>query len=179
MLDIIISVVVGFAVGGLTHLLLRLIGIRARKTLTLIAAGLGMLGFQVWSEYSWFGRMQSRLPDTIDIVQSFPYQAAWQPWTYITPRIDRFTAIDRSATRRNDALPGMALVSTLLIARNQPPLELTLLVDCPGQRRAYLEAGQEFSPSGLPKTIEWTPLGVDEPLYDRVCTVDMQRSTSE
>lgn len=62
------------------------------------AAGLGILGYQVYMEYSWFERMQAqlheRVPGAIELVDVRHDSMFWRPWTYVYPFASGFVVLD-------------------------------------------------------------------------------------
>lgn len=60
------------------------------------SAGLGMIVFQVYSEYTWFEHTKSLLPTTAVVVAEVAETAPYKPWSYYKPQILRFAAIDTS-----------------------------------------------------------------------------------
>lgn len=58
------------------------------------AAGLGMLGFQVYSEYTWFAHTRAQLPQGARVVAEVPSRAWYKPWSYAVPQVLQFVAAD-------------------------------------------------------------------------------------
>ena len=49
------------------------------------SAGLGMIVFQVYSEYTWFEHTKSLLPATAVVVAEVAETAPYKPWSYYYP----------------------------------------------------------------------------------------------
>ena len=82
----------GICAAGLFLLGYRTCGRKAPRYLPPLAAGLAMIGYNVWDEYSWAGRTIADLPGHIEVVATYGNSAPWKPWTYAIPEVDRFVA---------------------------------------------------------------------------------------
>lgn len=58
------------------------------------AAGLGILGYQIYMEYSWFERTQAQLPAGSVVTEVREQPAFWRPWTFIVPLKMGFSVIE-------------------------------------------------------------------------------------
>lgn len=118
----------GLGAAGLV-LLARLLFKRLPKWLTPAAAGLGMIVFQVYTEYTWFKHTRSLLPDTAVVVAEQGESAWYKPWTFIVPQTLQFAAIDTAKTLR---LPNSAVVQTNLyfFERRMKAQTLPVWIDC-------------------------------------------------
>jgi hypothetical protein len=127
-----------------------------------------MLGYTIYSEYTWFEQTAASLDDGIEVVESFPSSWMYQPWTYVVPVTKRFSAVDVAGARRNPELPGLVIADVYLFTRWSPVFSLPVLLDCPNTRRADI-ADARFDDTGLPVTDTWTELQPDDPLLSRLC----------
>ncbi|QMV64933.1 hypothetical protein VUJ49_07720 [Pseudomonas berkeleyensis] len=57
-------------------------------------AGLGMLGYQIYYEYSWAEHKQSQLPAGSAVVEYEVEQQILRPWTYLMPMTVGFSVVD-------------------------------------------------------------------------------------
>ncbi|MEM7226972.1 MAG: hypothetical protein AAF495_28645 [Pseudomonadota bacterium] len=169
--DLIATLAAGAGTAGLIYLVYRTVGRKAPRYLLPLAAGISMLSFAVWNEYSWFQRTKGQLPEQVRVVKTFTAQAPWQPWSYLVPMIDRFIAIDGANIRRNQALPGYALAEVIFVERRSPTVVSRQLFDCPGARRADVAAAA-FDESGLPQDASWTAVAPDSLVFQAVCGRD-------
>ena len=169
MLHLIAVFAIGFAAAGFVLLAFRLRGKKPPRYLIPLAAGLSMVGYALWSEYSWASRTIAGLPDHVTVVKRIPSSAPWKPWTYIFPQVDRFIAVDSAEIRRNDRLPGLVLAEVILVARLEPAVTTRQLFDCPQARRADVIASDDFTDEGLPLNPDWVALELDDDLYKAVC----------
>lgn len=160
---------VGFAAAGFLMLGARLTGRRAGKGLILVAAGVAMISYAIWSEYSWYSRTRDGLPARVQVVETFDVRSPLQPWTYLIPRTNRFVAVDTGAIRTNPAMPEGRMLELILVERLEPTRTVPLLIDCKGARQTEIAAGGDFTDNGLPKDPNWRPLPTAGPLYGLVC----------
>lgn len=160
---------IGFTVAGSILLVYRLRGLKPPRYLVPMAAGLAMLGYAVWSDYSWASRTIAELPQHVKVVKRIATPSAFKPWTYLVPEVDRFVALDTSETRRNDRLSGFVLAELILVARRDATVTTRQLFDCPKVRRADILESQEFTDEGMPVNPDWVSIDPDDELYRAVC----------
>lgn len=169
LLELIAAVAAGFAGAGIALVLRHLSAGRLPRFFIPAMAGVAMLGFMIWTEYTWFSRTAETLPEAVVVTSSHSEQAAWRPWTYLHPLVTRFAAVDRSSIRRNDKVPGQLMVDVLLFARRAPVAKLPVLLDCTGQRRADIADGMQFDDDGAVVNADWVPFSSDDPMAKAVC----------
>lgn len=90
----------GLAAAGIGLILRKLSGQRLPKWIVPVCAGLGMLGYQVNAEYSWFEHKKQQLPDSTIVLSSQTDSAIWRPWTFIFPMVTEFSVVDRDDIER-------------------------------------------------------------------------------
>lgn len=169
-LDLIATAAAAFAAAGALLLLVRIFRIRVPKWIVPVAAGLAMLGYAIWSEYSWYPRVTEALPDTVVVATQNAESDWWRPWTFLAPLTSRFIAVDTGGARTHPAAPGQRLVDVLLIARWQGTVTIPVLYDCAGNRRADLMQGAEFAADGTVANPDWRDLPADDPVLKAACT---------
>lgn len=167
--DLIAAFSAGFLLAGLALGLKFLLRGRAPAWLVPVAAGLGMLSYAIWSEYSWFERARATLPDGVVVASSNEVQAWYRPWTYLVPQVDRFIAVDHRMSRRNEALPGHVLTAVVLMGRWEPSRQFGVVYDCPAGRRADLDDGVVFSDEGALEGARWITLDPQDPVLREAC----------
>lgn len=176
LMELIAAIALGVGVGGIIVLMRGLIGGRVPRFLVPAAAALAMFGFAIWSDYSWFGRTASGLPEDIVVVNTVRERSSWRPWTWAWPQVTRFTAVNAGGARRNEKIPGQVMADVYLIARYAQPVTLPQIVDCPGSLRAELVGDVSLDEDGRPENARWLPLAEDDPLYRALCTDGRARS---
>jgi hypothetical protein len=156
----------------------RLAGRRAPRWVLPASAGMAMLGFQVWSDYTWFRRTAAALPAPLTVAAAPTGATPMQPWTYLLPRVERFVAIDPGAIRWNERAPGLRLAELFLVARYMPTLSAMQLFDCTTSRRADAPRGLALDTEGRPAGVEWVPLEAGDPLLRAVCGLPLPAQPS-
>lgn len=128
------------------------------------------IAYGVYAEYSWASRMESGLPASIVVLERIDDRSALAPWTWIVPRVERFSAVDLSAIRRHPEYPNLRLSDVLLLQRFSPVLRVPQLVDCEQQRVTDVPTGNGFSQGGLPDGIEWQEREASDNFVSAVCS---------
>lgn len=168
--ELIAAVVSGVALAGVAMLLRWLSRGLLPKWIVPVMAGLGMLSYSIWSEYSWFDRMNLALPG---IVASWKNEqtAFWRPWSYIKPVTTRFTAVDLKSAKRNPNQPGLVMIDILLLARWQPVTPVKVVFDCQNARRADLLDGKvSIADDGSLVGADWTKVEPDDAAMKIACS---------
>ena len=158
--DIIGMLAVGAGIAALLYAsshALRKAGVALPRWIMPAAIGLGMLGFAVWNEYSWYGRVTGQLPQTVQVLETGSGGKAWRPWAFVVPVVNRIALIDRA--RLSDGAGGVLRGQVLFVERWQPTRQVTLDFDCPGARIRAV-AGARAS--------DWRP-GAGDPAFAAIC----------
>jgi hypothetical protein len=173
LIDFIAAVAVAFGVAGsvlFVGLIVRgLTGWRLPKWFLPASVGLGMIGFGVWNEYTWYARVSGQLPAEL-VVASAPEERAWyRPWTYVAPLTLRFVAVDRGRILRSTSDPGLIVAPVMILERWSPTRQITVAFDCTGHRRADLLDGAELNDDGTLDGVDWREVGPDDALVKAAC----------
>jgi len=99
---LIAAVFAGLAAAGIGLILRTLSGKRLPKWIVPVFGGLGMLGYQIHVEYSWFEHKQAQLPDTAVVISSDTGTAVWRPWTFAIPMTTKFSLVDSENIRMSE-----------------------------------------------------------------------------
>lgn len=168
--EFIAAVVAAIAVAGIAMIFRWLSRGRLPKWIVPAAAGLGMLSYTIWSEYSWFSRATAAMPAGVEVAWLNKDNAFWRPWSYYHPVIDRFTAVDTRSAQRHPNQPGQVMVDVILSARWQLPTQVRVLFDCTNHRRADL-LGENVSVAedGAVTGIQWIDVEADNPVLQTAC----------
>lgn len=110
---LIAAIFAGLGAAGIGLLLRTLSRGRLPRWIVPVFAGLGMLGYQIHHEYTWFDHKRAQLPDSARVVASEQRPALWRPWTYAFPLTTAFTVIDEDGLSRSRA-DGQPLVEFIL-----------------------------------------------------------------
>jgi len=167
--DLIAAITAAFFAGGLMLILRHLLRGKLPPWCVPAAAGLGMLSYAIWSEYSWSQRALGSLPEHFVLVSQQSTQAWYRPWTLLVPQVDRLIALDRAGQRRHPAQPGQVLSRVVLMARWQPTREFATVIDCAGGRRADLLDEVTFGEDGALQGAQWIALEPGDALLATAC----------
>lgn len=168
--ELIAAVVTGVALAGVAMLLRWISRGLLPKWIVPVMAGLGMLSYSIWSEYSWFDRMNIALPG-LAVSWKNEQTAFWRPWSYIEPVTTRFTAVDLKSAKRNPNQPGLVMIDILLLARWQPVTPVRVVFDCQNARRADLVDGNvSIADDGSLVGAEWIKLEPDDAALKIACS---------
>ncbi|WP_120635196.1 hypothetical protein [Ruegeria sp. EL01] len=170
-LELIGTVFAGIAFAGVVMALNKFSGGRLPRWAAPVAAGVGMIGVTVASEYSWYNRQLENLPEELAIIQEVESRAFYRPWTYAVPFVDRFAAIDTVSVRTNDQVPDQRLVDLYFFGRWAPVSKMPVAVNCAENRRANLADGAEFADDGRLLNADWFTAGSRDPIIEATCGV--------
>lgn len=170
MFNIISLVAVGAGAAGLLHGIYRLLMRRKPpKFIVPLSAGLAMIVFHIWNEYSWYGRTADMLPPSIEIVDTLSVKEFWAPWTYIFPKTNGFVALDRASTQQNAKLPGFVMATTMFVKRAEDTLITHIIINCAERRWMAIFEGTNFDENGLPLSPEWAPFESNTHMAEAAC----------
>ncbi len=164
-LELIATFVAALGAAGLILLLNRVTGGRLPRWAAPVAAGAAMIGFAIWSEYSWADRTRAQLPEGTAVFRSFEQSAFWKPWTYIWPQTHALAVVDTATARSRPDAADVLLVDIYLFARWRAPERTPQLVDCAAGARAPVSDAALADPQAA----EWQVLGPDAPLIATLC----------
>ncbi|MEO0486830.1 MAG: hypothetical protein AAF092_13070 [Pseudomonadota bacterium] len=168
-LELIATVVAGFACFGVAMLLNITTGRRLPKWLMPVAAGAGMIAMTISNEYTWYDRTAGELPDGIEVAQTVEERSWLRPWTQIWPYTKRFVAVDTGTARQNAAQPDQRLVDLYFFGRWSPVNQAPMLFDCAGARSALLIDGAEFGDDGAVLNADWQAMAAGDPVLAVAC----------
>lgn len=169
LLEFIAMIAAAFGAAGIVLLANRLTGRRLPKWALPAGIAAAMLGFAIWSEYSWFGRVSATLDPGVEVVATNAGGAPWRPWSYLLPVTDRFIAVDRGGMVRHATAEGQRFVNAYWFARWTPTRVATLMLDCPGRRGIELEPGADFPVEAVPPDDAWQALPPGDPILEAAC----------
>lgn len=168
--EFIAAVVAGVALAGIMMLIRWISRGRLPKWLIPAAAGLGMLSYAIWSEYSWFTRATNAMPPETVVTWKNEARSFWRPWSYYTPVIDRFTAVDVAHAQRHPGHPGLVMTDLLLSARWAAQARVKVVFDCNANRRADLMGeGVSVAADGSITGAKWVEVPADDPALRAAC----------
>lgn len=134
------------------------------------AAGLGVLSYAIWSEYSWFERATNVLPPEAVVTWKNESRAVWRPWSYFAPVVNGFTAVDLGHAQRHPDHPGQVMVDLMLSARWQTPVRVKVVFDCNSNRRGDLVGDKvSVADDGTIVGADWIEVPGDDPALRAAC----------
>ncbi len=168
-LTIIGAIVLAVAIAGVVQLAYRLAGRKPPRGTLPLAAGVALIIFFIWNDYSWYKRTADELPESVKVARAYPSTSKLQPWTYVKPHVTRFAAVDTATLKRNDAQPGYVLADIFLVERYVPTIKTVQLYDCDGGRRTDILETTEMGEDGLPANAQWYDLDADDAFRPLIC----------
>jgi hypothetical protein len=169
LLEFIAAIALGLGVAGLVLGLNFATGKRLPGWLMPAAAGVAMIGFMVYMEYSWQARTSAQLPAGVEITAVSSESSWYRPWTYLKPLSLRMVAVDTRRQRTNPAQPDWVMTTVILMGRWMPAREIPVVFDCANARRADLHSGVELGPDGQLIGADWRQLPTDDPALRASC----------
>ncbi|WP_066702928.1 hypothetical protein [Celeribacter ethanolicus] len=158
LLEFIATISAGVGAAGLMVALRKFTRGGLPKWLVPAAAGLAMLAFTIWSDYSWFARAQATLgPDKI-VATSVEKQQIWRPWTYAAPVTTQFIALDKAKTTVDGAMVGTDMY---LLSRRGDSAIVPVTFDCLMSRRT--DAHGELTGA------DWISMDQNDPILRTAC----------
>lgn len=165
---LIAAIFAGLGSAGIAMLLRQLSGKRLPRWIIPVFAGLGILGYQIYQEYSWFDHKQLQLPAQARVVDSEQRSMVWRPWTYFAPITNAFTVIDSES--ETDAQSGETRVFQLYRFERAYPDNVShhpYLLNCTTRQLVPLEKDSE-----RPIVSKMRTLTQDAPVYRHQCPGD-------
>ena len=149
-------------------MMIRLFIKKLPKWLVPAAAGLGMIGFQVYSEYTWFSHTRSLLPESAVVVAEVPENAFYKPWSYIKPQVLKFVAIDTAKTAPVGESGQVLQTNRYFFERRMSAQSWPILINC--QTRLQANAPQQNN--GAPLSVDadaWSKTDYSEKIALAIC----------
>ncbi len=167
--ELIATLFVGLGTAGLVMLARKVSRGRLPRWLTPSLAGVAMIGFVIWSEYTWYDRTQATLPDGVSVAWKNEERQVYRPWTYLAPMTDRFIALDLATMRTHPDLPGQRMLDLYLMGRWAPIRQVRVVMDCDRNLRADLAEDARISDSGAIENASWVAMAADDPVLQAAC----------
>lgn len=163
--ELIATFAAGIAAAGLALIANHLSGGRLPRWIVPVMAGAAMLGYTIWSEYTWAARTADALPEGVEVLVTVDETRFWKPWTYVFPQTTRIMALDRSSVQTKPEAPGILLADLYLFARWTPPAKRAQLVDCSTSMRADVSEAALADPGSA----AWKSADAGDPLLEALC----------
>ncbi|WP_417809234.1 hypothetical protein [Thioclava sp.] len=162
---------VGLIVFLLSHMSKKYRGVALPKWMMPTAAGMTIIVYSIWIEYTWYPHMRAEMPKSVVVLQAVDESVPWRPWTYLMPMVVRFMAVDSDKVIHPVAsAPQLAETDLLLIGRWRPVQTVPTVYDCKTGSRADLIGGATLSPDGTLSGAQWMKLPEQDPGLKAVCS---------
>lgn len=165
---LIAAIVAALAGAGIALLLRSLSGKRLPKWIIPAFAGLGMLGYTIQYEYTWFDTKQARLPEGSVIVASEKGEMLWRPWTMLFPMPLSYTVLDSANAKIEETSHGR--IARFVLYRFNKQHLISTVTSSPYQLLCERKVMFRLNEAGQAKMETMTELPVDAPLYRTICT---------
>lgn len=162
------GVALGAGLAGVVILAYRAFGRRAPKWVAPVLLGGGILGVQVWSEYTWFERQLAEQPDRFLLIATEERSTLLPPWTLVFPRVDGFTLADVPSAVRNPETGAHVAVRVWRLDRHNEPAFTLRLYDCAGRAFGPIADGEPDA-RGVPPVVAWSPVAENDAFFARFC----------
>ncbi|MEN1728999.1 MAG: hypothetical protein AAGJ52_11225 [Pseudomonadota bacterium] len=169
LLEFIAAIAVGLGAAGIALVLRTLSAKKLPIWLAPASAGVAMIAFMVYMEYSWMERTEGRLPAGVIVVNASQETSWYRPWTYIKPLTLRLVAVDTRRNRINEGRPDQIMTTVILLGRWLPAREIPVVYDCAGARRADLGETVTLGADGELEGAEWRDLNPDDAALLATC----------
>lgn len=177
-LELMATFACGFALMGVVLILNRAFGQKLGRWVYTGAMAVGMIGFSLWSEYTWASRTIAGLPQ-LELATQNADSVIYRPWSYVFPQVTRMIAVDLSQTRTHPAQPDLVLTRVVLLARLQPVRAYLAVFDCALHTRADLFEDVDLNADGTLNGATWVALDDDDPVMRTACAARTQGGGDE
>ncbi|MFD1384708.1 hypothetical protein ACFQ45_15175 [Rhodanobacter aciditrophus] len=167
--ELIATICAGLAGAGIALFVRKLSLKKAPKWLVPAFAGIGMLSFQIQSEYTWYSHQASLLPDGVVVVKTVEEEAPWRPWSMFYPQTTRFIAADINNAAQNNVNDDIYLVDLYFFERRLSAKRVPQVVHCGAGARADFTNKLSIPAGDTVSSSEWQSLASDDPLLKAVC----------
>lgn len=163
--SLVATVFCGLGAAGVALTLRALTRNKAPRWIIPVFAGLGMLSYLIYGEYSWFELKQSQLPQEAVVVDTEKTPIFWRPWTFAFPYVTAFSTVDKLSIGRNEQTPD---VVNFTLYRFEQKVTDTVshrvhILNCASRELVPLDS------TGTPRVDNMKRLTSDDPLYSTVC----------
>lgn len=163
---LIAAIFAGLGAAGVALLLRSIFKQKLPKWIIPAFAGLGMLGYQIYYEYSWFTHLAGLQPESAMVVSSEAGRVFWRPWSYVFPVTQAFTVLDRQSIQTHEKA-GAKIVEFVLYRFEKKPIDQVRyqahLLNCLTRQLApvSIQTEQPF--------INLTELNTTHPIFKTLC----------
>ncbi len=164
---LIAAIAAAMAGAGVALLLRSLTRNRLPKWIIPVFAGLGMLSYTIYFEYTWFDTKQARLPEGSVVVSAEKGAMLWRPWTMKYPMPLVYTVLDGANARIEDTDKGR--IARFALYRFEKQHLVSTVKSGTYQLLCNEKALFRLNEAGEAKFETLTELETDAPLYKAIC----------
>ncbi|MCL7462413.1 hypothetical protein [Pseudomonas sp. NW5] len=146
---------------------------RLPKWIIPVFAGLGMLGYTIHYEYTWFDATQTRLPAGSVVVSSEEGDMLWRPWTLQFPMPLIYTVLDNANAQVQETPQGR--VARFVLYRFEKHHLMSTVTNARYQLLCSEQAMFQLNDEGEARFETLTRLPEDSPLYQTLCMGEGER----
>lgn len=168
-LELLAAIVAAVACAGIALMLRKATRQRLPSWIVPAAAGLGLIGFTAWNEYSWFSRVSAALPDGVKVVWQDDAPQLLRPWTYVVPLTVRFLAMDTRNLAKHPGNADLVLTDVYAFARWRGVEQGVVVVDCAKASLVRLTTETKIDDAGVLTGGEWQPVAEGDATATLAC----------
>ena len=163
--NLVATLFAGLGAAGIALAIRSLSRKRAPKWIIPVFAGIGMLSYQIYNEYTWFEHKQTLLPAEAVVVATEERRIAWRPWSYLVPQVTSFTVLDTNSIRHELSQQDVVQFYLYRFERNYADVVTSqiYLLHCSRQELLPLDK------DGEPQVNQLRQLAPEAPLFNRIC----------
>lgn len=141
-----------------------------------VFAGLGMLGYTIHYEYTWFAPKAERLPAGSVVVDSEAGEMMWRPWTYQFPIPLSYTVLDNAGAVVHDTPNGR--VARFVLYRFEKHSLISTVTSQSYQLLCRERAMFQLNDKGEARFDSLRELSVESQLYRVLCAGDRPQAAA-
>lgn len=164
---LIAAIAAAMAGAGVALLLRSLTRNRLPKWIIPVFAGVGMLSYTIYFEYTWFDTKQARLPEGSVVVSAEKGAMLWRPWTMKYPMPLVYTVLDGANAQIEDTDRGR--IARFVLYRFEKQHLISTVTSDTYQLLCAERAMFRLNEAGEAKFETLTELDKEAPLYQAVC----------
>lgn len=169
---LIAAIAAALAGAGVALLLRSLSRNRLPKWIIPVFAGLGMLSYTIYFEYTWFDTKQARLPEGSRVISVEEGSMLWRPWTMKFPMPLVYTVLDGGNAQIEDSDKGR--IARFVLYRFEKQHLVSTVKSGRYQLLCTEKAMFRLNEAGEAKFETLTELQPDAPLYKAMCEAGEQ-----
>lgn len=139
---------------------------KAPKWFVPVFAGIGMLGYLIYGEYTWYDHKQTLLPTEAVVVSTESKGIFWRPWSLAYPYVTSFSTVDTDSIARDTSNPNILRFTLYRFEQKitDAVSHRVHLVNC--ATRELVPIGSD----GTPRVDNLKVLNPNDLLFSTVCT---------